>query len=119
MRTPDMRTRQLLLVLATLGLVLACAGVTALILSPRDFTLGRWLLIFASLILTPLFGYVISMRGGARRAARRRAIARKAELDAQLAHLVTPEAIRATADEETSNEQRAMSNEQRATSNER
>jgi hypothetical protein len=89
-----------LLALAVFGLVLACAGVTALVLSPRDFTLGRWLLIGSSLILTPLFAYVISMRGGARRAARRRALARKAELDAQLAHLVTPEAIRATADEE-------------------
>jgi hypothetical protein len=99
-----MRTRRLLLALAILGLVLACAGLTALILSPRDFTLGRWLLIFSSLILTPLFGYVISMRGGARREARRRAVARKAELDAKLAHLVTPETIRATADEEKRNE---------------
>jgi hypothetical protein len=93
-----MRTRQILLALGFLGLFFACAGVSALFLSPRDFSLGRWLLIISSLILTPLFGFVISMRGSARRSARRRAIDRKQELDAQLAQMVTPEAIRATAD---------------------
>src|SRR5689334_13908744 len=101
MRTPSMRLRQVLLGLALLGLVFACSGVAALFLSPRAFTLGRWLLILSSLILTPLFAYVLSMRGSARRAARRRAIARKQELDAQLAQMVTPEAIRATADQPT------------------
>ena len=110
-----MRLRQGLLALAVLGLVLACAGLAALFLSPRDFTAGRWLLILSSLILTPLFAYVINMRGPARRAARRRAIARKQELDAQLAQFVTPESIRATADQPDTggmrNEERVMSDE--------
>jgi hypothetical protein len=97
MNAPSVRTRQRLLALAGLGLVLSCAGMTALI--ANNFSLGRVLLIGASLILTPLFAYVISIRGRARRSARDRAIARKAELDAQLAAFVTPEAIRATADQ--------------------
>jgi hypothetical protein len=97
MNAPSVRTRQLLLALAGLGLVLSCVGMTALI--ANNFSLGRVLLIGASLILTPLFAYVISIRGRARRSARDRAVARKAELDAQLAAFVTPEGIRATADQ--------------------
>jgi hypothetical protein len=97
MNAPSLRTRQILLALAILGLILACAGMIVLI--GNNFTLGRILLIGASLILTPMFAYVISMRGRARRSARDRAIARKAELDAQMAAFVTPEGIRATADQ--------------------
>jgi hypothetical protein len=93
---PSLRTRRLLLALGFLGLLLACSGCAVLV--PGNFTLGRWLLLGASAILTPLFIYIISMRGSARRAARTRAIARKAELDAELTAMVTPEAIRATAD---------------------
>lgn len=97
MNPPSVRTRQILLALALLGLILACAGMIVLI--GNNFTLGRILLIAASLILTPMFGYVISIRGRARRGARDRAIARKAELDAQMTAFVTPEGIRATADQ--------------------
>lgn len=97
MNAPSLLMRQRLLILAVLGLVLACVGMIVLI--GNNFTLGRILLIGASLILTPLFAYVISMRGRARRGARTRAIARKAELDAQMAAFVTPEGIRATADQ--------------------
>jgi hypothetical protein len=97
MNAPSVRTRQILLALALLGLILACAGMIVLI--GNNFTLGRILLIAASLILTPMFAYVISIRGRARRGARDRAIARKAELDAQMAAFVTPEGIRATADQ--------------------
>jgi hypothetical protein len=97
MNAPSLRTRQILLALAVLGLILACAGMIVLI--GNNLTLGRILLIGASLILTPMFAYVISMRGRARRSARERAIARKAELDAQMAAFVTPEGIRATANQ--------------------
>ncbi len=97
MNAPSLLMRQRLLILAVLGLVLACVGMIVLI--GNNFTLGRILLIGASLILTPLFAYVISMRGRARRGARTRAIARKAELDAEMVAFLTPEGIRATADQ--------------------
>lgn len=97
MNPPSLRTRQMLLALTALGLVLACAGMIVLV--GNNLELGRILLIGASLILTPLFAYVISMRGSARRSARDRAVARKAELDAQMTAFLTPEAIRATADQ--------------------
>ena len=86
------------MILGLLGLILACVGLIALVVVHDRFTLGRILLVGASLILTPLFGYVMSLRGRGRRESRRRAIARQAALQAELEHLVTPEAIRATAD---------------------
>ena len=97
MRPPSLRARRLLIVFGALALACACAGLAVLI--GGDFALGRWLLLASSAILTPLFFYVTSLRGAARRAQRHRAEARKAELDTQLAEFVTPAAIRATADE--------------------
>jgi len=97
MRPPSLQTRRLLLAVGALGLVSACVGLGVLI--GGDFTLGRWFVLASSLILTPLFIYVLSLRGSARRTQRRLAEARKAELDTELAAFVTPDAIRATGDE--------------------
>ena len=78
--------------------VIACGWLGVLATgNTGNYGLGKWLLVAASLILTPLFAYMIGLRGGARRRMRRAAEARKAELDQQLTAFVTPDAIRATA----------------------
>ena len=55
----------------------------------------RVLLLAALLLLLPVFIYMIRLRGGARRAARARAVAQRQALDAEAAALRTPEGIRA------------------------
>ncbi len=94
---PDVRTRKILLIAGIIGLVFACVGLSQAVFarSVGDLTGARPALIIAWLILMPLFGYMISLRGRARKSARQRALARKAALDAEAARLRTPDGVRA------------------------
>jgi len=89
--------RKVLLIATAVGVLFACAGLVGLVQARTfaDWSGARWLLIIAWLILMPLFGYLVRLRGTARQASRRRALERKRALDAQAAVLRTPEGIRA------------------------
>ena len=97
---PDVRTRKILLIAGIIGLVFACVGLSQAVFARTvaDFAGARLPLIIAWLILMPLFGYMISLRGRARKSARQRALQRKAALDAEAARLRTPEGVRAAGD---------------------
>ncbi len=94
---PDVRTRKILLIAGIIGLAFACVGLSQAVFARTvaDFTGARPALIIAWLILMPLFGYMISLRGRARKSARQRALARKAALDTEAARLRTADGVRA------------------------
>jgi hypothetical protein len=94
---PDVRVRKLLLSVVALGLLLTCAGLAQAVTarSGDDFGSVRVLLLTALLLLLPVFVYMIRLRGGARRAARARAVAQRQALDSDAAALRTPEGVRA------------------------
>jgi hypothetical protein len=97
-----MRLRRILLVVAVLGVLFACAGLVQTLTAANSTDIGnaRPLLVVAWLILTPLFVYMMTLRGRARRVARDRALEEKRTLDAEVARLRTPEGIRAIAQAE-------------------
>src|SRR3954471_17779081 len=61
---PELRQRRLLLLAGLVGLVFACAGLVQISAARNlaDWNGGRWLLVVAWLILTPLFIYVMGLR---------------------------------------------------------
>lgn len=89
--------RRLLLGVVALGLLVTCGGLAQAVTarSSDDFGAVRLWLLLALLLLLPVFIYMIRLRGGARRAARARAVAQRQALDAEAAVLRTPEGIRA------------------------
>ncbi len=93
---PDVTRRKGMIALAVIGIVLACSGLTQLVLahSLADFTGGRLWLVGAWLLLMPLLVYMLRLRGQGKRAARVVAQQQRAALDAETAALLTPDGIR-------------------------
>ncbi len=93
---PNVVLRKRLIALAGVGLLLACSGLTQIVLahSLADFNGARLWLVAAWLLLMPLFVYMMRLRGQGKRAARTLALQQRAALDAATAELLTPDGIR-------------------------
>jgi len=93
---PDATKRKLMGSMAGVGILLACSGLTQLVLahSLADFNGARLWLVAAWLLLMPLLVYMLRLRGQGKRAARAVAQQQRATLDAETADLLTPDGIR-------------------------
>lgn len=93
---PDAGKQKWMIGFAVTGIVLACSGLTQIVLAHNlaDFNGARWWLVAAWLLLMPLLVYMLRLRGRSRRAARTQAQQQRAALDAETAELLTPAGIR-------------------------
>ena len=96
MSVPDVTLRKRLIAVAVVGVLLACSGLTQIVLARNlaDFNGARLWLLAAWLLLMPLFVYMMRLRGKGKRAARDLALQQKAQLDQDTAALLTPDGIR-------------------------
>ncbi len=92
----DVTRRKLMGAMAGAGILLACSGLTQLVLAHNltDFNGARLWLVAAWLLLMPLLVYMLRLRGQGKRAARAMAQQQRAVLDAETATLLTPDGIR-------------------------